>query len=782
MNLARLIAQEGGKITESRIRRIGRGVLEGLQSLCMLGIVHRNISPDTILLSESESASLADWGVFYATDGGRLASLHVGTDSYSAPEVLVASDKSVWKSDMWSLGVCLFELFCGTNPLSRISEVMSSICNPSSGKDALRALLDVPALDRCSRELKEFLFNCLQVNPCDRWDCWTAARCPFFSMVSDEEFAWVPAPFVRSELLIAPSVEQVFPHLGKTITARRHQRERSVDVLPEPTVGSFTSSSSSLPKVVEDEVFDAKAPEPKENEFHVLIEGLTLAASSAKYGFENVFPELSLVPLYTDVPLVLEDSFVRSYDQKVYSITLDEAKARLAALKLHPEILSKRDVFFESWNADDALPTSLDTRDRDVGYQRCRVGVFLPLLEARDMKGVMKEVGRDVPPALRMEIWAVLLAVPSWEACAAEWNEINTDVEGPSDRQIEVDVPRCNARHESIGTPEGRRKLTRVLKAWVATNPGLEYWQGLDSLAAPFVALSCLGDKSEGRAFAMLQRMVRRYLSGMFLQKNTSQLQTQLIVFNQLLAFHDPKLFMHLHNQQFNPELFAIPWFLTLFTHILPIESTFRLWDFMFQYDASMIYFISMAVMRQIRRQLLSIDFNDLVLFFSELHSKQSLDMAKVLADAEKISRVTPTSLCSDHSVNNSQQWWEQKGSLQSLQENFSPKLSVADLMMLLKGNKVPLLVFDVRPPEEYRAVHLDGAINIAPKDVDVKAVEQMRVKKPIIVVIASKGKQAELPNLLVKSGIPRVTYLSGGMDALALNSDAVQRMVMSDK
>ncbi len=81
---------------------------------------------------------------------------------------------------------------------------------------------------------------------------------------------------------------------------------------------------------------------------------------------------------------------------------------------------------------------------------------------------------------------------------------------------------------------------------------------------------------------------VRRYLSGMFLQQNTSQLQTQLIVFNQLLAYHDPQLFNHLRTQQFSPDLFAIPWFLTLFTHILPLESTFRLWDFLFLHDATM--------------------------------------------------------------------------------------------------------------------------------------------------------------------------------------------------
>ena len=48
----------------------------------------------------------------------------------------------------------------------------------------------------------------------------------------------------------------------------------------------------------------------------------------------------------------------------------------------------------------------------------------------------------------------------------------------------EVDIPRSHQYSELLASPEGHRKLKRVLKAWVADNPGLVYWQGLDSLPA----------------------------------------------------------------------------------------------------------------------------------------------------------------------------------------------------------------------------------------------------------------------------------------------------------
>lgn len=55
--------------------------------------------------------------------------------------------------------------------------------------------------------------------------------------------------------------------------------------------------------------------------------------------------------------------------------------------------------------------------------------------------------------------------------------------------------------------------------------------------------------------------------NNVFFEKET------LLLFRQLLAYHDPKLAMHLQNIGFHPDLYAIPWFLTLFTHILPLDK-----------------------------------------------------------------------------------------------------------------------------------------------------------------------------------------------------------------
>ena len=63
-----------------------------------------------------------------------------------------------------------------------------------------------------------------------------------------------------------------------------------------------------------------------------------------------------------------------------------------------------------------------------------------------------------------------------------------------------------------LASAEGHRKFKRVLKAWVATNPQYVYWQGLDSLCAPFLYLNF---NDEALAFACLQAFIPKYLLGM---------------------------------------------------------------------------------------------------------------------------------------------------------------------------------------------------------------------------------------------------------------------------
>ena len=64
---------------------------------------------------------------------------------------------------------------------------------------------------------------------------------------------------------------------------------------------------------------------------------------------------------------------------------------------------------------------------------------------------------------------------------------------------------RCHQYNHLLASPEGHRKFKRILKAWVVSNPQYVYWQGLDSLCAPFLLLNF---NDEALAFACLSGRV----------------------------------------------------------------------------------------------------------------------------------------------------------------------------------------------------------------------------------------------------------------------------------
>lgn len=124
-------------------------------------------------------------------------------------------------------------------------------------------------------------------------------------------------------------------------------------------------------------------------------------------------------------------------------------------------------------------------------------------------------------------------------------------------------MPRCHQYNQLLASSTGHEKLRRLLKAWVSANTKLVYWQGLDSLCAPFLTLNF---NDEAIAFACLQKFIPKFLNNFFLSDNAPVLQEYLAVFRHLLSFHDPELSSHLDTIGFMPDLYAIPWFLTLFT------------------------------------------------------------------------------------------------------------------------------------------------------------------------------------------------------------------------
>ena len=102
----------------------------GLQAAHEEGVVHRDIKPANLMILESGAVKIMDSGVAYVREAQPLteSGLTMGTAAYMSPEQ-IESAKVDGRSDVWSLGVVLYQMLSGRLPFQRGStrEVLAAI-------------------------------------------------------------------------------------------------------------------------------------------------------------------------------------------------------------------------------------------------------------------------------------------------------------------------------------------------------------------------------------------------------------------------------------------------------------------------------------------------------------------------------------------------------------------------------------------------------------------------------------------------------------------------------
>ncbi|KAG0710130.1 Serine/threonine-protein kinase Nek1 [Chionoecetes opilio] len=105
----RHIKKNGKKIEENTILRWCRQVTDALKYLHQQQIIHRDVKPNNIFLTEKNVAKLGDLGMASVISEDALPMTRAGTEGYMSPEVCNEEPYDT-STDMWSLGCCLYEL------------------------------------------------------------------------------------------------------------------------------------------------------------------------------------------------------------------------------------------------------------------------------------------------------------------------------------------------------------------------------------------------------------------------------------------------------------------------------------------------------------------------------------------------------------------------------------------------------------------------------------------------------------------------------------------------
>ncbi|XP_009607835.1 mitogen-activated protein kinase kinase kinase 18-like [Nicotiana tomentosiformis] len=182
------IRKQGGRINEPLIGYYTRQILQGLEYLYSMGIVHCDIKGQNILLGKT-GAKIADFGCARwvdpaERDGGAAAASAQpigGTPMYMAPEVARGEEQG-FAADIWALGCTIIEMATGGSPWTNVANSASLLYKIAfSGQSP-----QIPKF--LSLQAKDFLSKCLRRNPKERWTAKELLKHQFLEEISNSNF------------------------------------------------------------------------------------------------------------------------------------------------------------------------------------------------------------------------------------------------------------------------------------------------------------------------------------------------------------------------------------------------------------------------------------------------------------------------------------------------------------------------------------------------------------------------------------------------------------------
>jgi serine/threonine protein kinase len=281
-SLATLLKKRATMPPES-VAAIGAAVSRGLSHAHDRGIIHRDVKPATILVSRRGEVKVFDFGIAQRTRGAResapliaLSSLRLedvvafGTPAYMSPEQILGETLD-GRSDIFSLGVVLYQLVCGARPFERGDE--------AEGRPAAHRIRRDPPIPLHRRApdvppaLERIIMRAIEKLPGDRYPTTEA-------LAVDLEELSSPGSGLHGDRLVMRALENAGlvtpPEAGPKAAPRRRRRSS----LRPALLGLFVLGGAAIGVGV---LLQAKASRKGESEA-----GMPLELAPASPGFVRV--------------------------------------------------------------------------------------------------------------------------------------------------------------------------------------------------------------------------------------------------------------------------------------------------------------------------------------------------------------------------------------------------------------------------------------------------------------------------------------------------------------
>ena len=166
--------REEGPLNEARTAHIAAQICRSLREAHGLGVVHRDLKPGNILLAdradEQDVVKVLDFGLVKDVTGEAedltQAGLFMGSPKYMAPEQILGGEITA-RTDIYSLGVMMFEMLTGKVPFDRGASVGTLMAHVN---DPLPPMRGVNPKLQASPTMENIVYRCLEKEPNKRFN------------------------------------------------------------------------------------------------------------------------------------------------------------------------------------------------------------------------------------------------------------------------------------------------------------------------------------------------------------------------------------------------------------------------------------------------------------------------------------------------------------------------------------------------------------------------------------------------------------------------------------
>jgi serine/threonine protein kinase len=235
--------EDGAFIEFEQLIKLAHEIGAGLDYAHSKGVIHRDIKPHNIMINKDEHAIVTDFGLVLLTEMGTRGEIF-GSPHYIAPEQAISSAKVVPQSDLYALGVMLYEMLTGTLPFDAAEPMdiaMKHMTEPVPSPRSLRPEL--------SEAAEAVLLKALDKEPGNRYESGKALAHALEQALKSETGS-KPAPAAKplSKMSISQRLAMEFDEGKASPTAPK---------VPTP---SSTPKKAELPAEIPPAVRIAQAP------------------------------------------------------------------------------------------------------------------------------------------------------------------------------------------------------------------------------------------------------------------------------------------------------------------------------------------------------------------------------------------------------------------------------------------------------------------------------------------------------------------------------------------